>query len=66
MLNVSRQYLVRLIDEKKIPCTRTGRHRRLKIEDVLAFKKQREGERQDALDELIAIGEEMDLYAELK
>lgn len=66
MLNVSRQYLVRLIEEKKIPCTRTGRHRRLKIEDVLAFKKQRESERQSALDELISMGEEMGHYDELK
>src|SRR5215208_7122618 len=42
LLNVSRQYLVRLLDEKRIEHTRTGKHRRLRIEDVLAFKEQRD------------------------
>ncbi len=51
LLNVSRQYLVRLLEEGKIPFTRTGSHRRLKIEDVLAFKEQRDRAREQQLDE---------------
>src|SRR5262249_27121236 len=57
LLNVSRQYLVRLLEEKKLPFTRTGKHRRLRIEDVLAFKEQRDRERKAALDELTELSE---------
>jgi len=39
VLNVSRQYLVRLLDQGRIPSTKTGKHRRLRIEDVLASRK---------------------------
>src|SRR5690349_4647779 len=42
LLSMSRQYLVRLLDEGSIPYDRTGKHRRLKIEDVLAYKEKRD------------------------
>lgn len=66
LLNVSRQYLVRLLDEKELPFTRTeGRHRRLRIEDVLAYKAKRDREREVGLDELAAITQDMGGYPEL-
>src|ERR1051326_5445892 len=34
LLNVSRQSLVRLLDAGKLPFTKTGRHRRVRVEDV--------------------------------
>ena len=52
LLNVSRQYLVRLLDAEQIPFRRTGKHRRLRIEDVLAFRDQRDRERRAGLREL--------------
>lgn len=66
LLNVSRQYLVRLLDEGRIPYTRTGKHRRLRIEEVLAFKQQRDRERDDNLTELTRLSEELGGYEELK
>lgn len=66
ILNVSRQYLVRLLDAGTIPCGRTGTHRRLRIEDVLSYKEHRDRERRAALDELTALSEEFGGYAELK
>jgi len=66
LLNVSRQYLVRLIEEGKIACNRTGKHRRLRIEDVLELKKKRDQARRAELDDLIAITEESGGYPELK
>lgn len=66
VLNVSRQYLVRLLDEGRIPCARVGKHRRLRIEDVLAFKEQRDRARGAALDHLTQLSEEFGGYDELK
>ena len=66
MLNVSRQYLVRLLDEGRLPFTKTGKHRRLRIEDVLAFKEQRDRERKAGLDELTRMSEEFGGYDEVK
>lgn len=58
ILNVSRQYLVRLLDEGKIHFSRTGAHRRLRIDDVLEFKRQRDREREVDLEELTRLTEE--------
>ena len=66
LLNVSRQYLVRLLEEGKIPYTRTGKHRRLRIDDVLAFKQKRDRERDENLDELARLSQEQGGYDELK
>jgi excisionase family DNA binding protein len=67
LLNVSRQYLVRLLDEGKLPFQRTGKHRRLRVEDVLAFKQQRDKERQSGLRELTQLSEDFGGYdSELK
>jgi excisionase family DNA binding protein len=62
LLNLSRQYLVRLLDDGKIPYDRTGKHRRLKIEDVLAYKQKRDRERDEKLDELTRLTEKLGGY----
>ncbi len=67
LLNVSRQYLVRLLDEGRVPHTKTGKHRRLRIEDVLSFKERRDAERGNALRDLSQLTESFAGYdAELK
>lgn len=65
ILNVSRQYLVRLLDEGRLPYRRTGSHRRLRVEDVLAFKQRRDRERKEALDDLARFSEEYGGYEEI-
>jgi excisionase family DNA binding protein len=62
LLNVSRQYLVRLLDEKRIPFTKTGKHRRLRIEDVLSFKENRDRNRRAGMRELSQLTEEFGGY----
>jgi excisionase family DNA binding protein len=67
LLNVSRQYLVRLLDEGKLTYTKTGKHRRLRIEDVLAFKEQRDRDRRAGMRDLSRLTQEYGGYdAEVK
>jgi excisionase family DNA binding protein len=62
LLNVSRQYLVRLLDEGRIPFRKTGKHRRLRIEDVLSFKETRDKDRRAGLRELSRMTQEFGGY----
>jgi excisionase family DNA binding protein len=62
LLNVSRQYLVRLVDEGKLSCVRTGSHRRLRREEVLRFKAERDREREETLDALTQLHEDLGGY----
>lgn len=67
LLNVSRQYLVRLLDEGRIQFRKTGKHRRLRVQDVLVFKEQRDKNRRAGLRELSQLTQEFGGYdAELK
>ena len=38
ILQVSRPFLIKLLDQKKIPFTLVGSHRRLKAEDVYSYR----------------------------
>lgn len=62
LLNVSRQYLVRLLDEGRIAFRKTGKHRRLRIEDVLLFKETRDKDRRAGLRELSRMTQELGGY----
>lgn len=60
LLHVSRPHLVKLLDDGTIPHYRVGTHRRVRIEDVLAYRKARAGARRTKLDELTRLSEELD------
>ncbi len=62
LLNVSRQYLVRLLDDHRMPFRKVGKHRRLRIEDVLAFKEARDKDRRAGLRELSQLTQELGGY----
>jgi len=52
LLGVSRPYLIRLIEAGKIPCTRSGSHRRINLQDLLAYMEERDRKRHEALEEM--------------
>jgi excisionase family DNA binding protein len=59
ILNVSRPFLVRLVEEGKIPCRKVGTHRRIRFQDLLQYKRHTERERLKALEELAAQAQEL-------
>jgi excisionase family DNA binding protein len=54
LLNVSRPHLIKLLEQQAMPHSLVGRHRRVRAEDVFAYKAKRDAERGQALDDLIA------------
>lgn len=54
MLNVSRPFLVALLDEGKIPHRLVGTHRRVRMEDILKYKADDDRQRDEVLYELSA------------
>lgn len=61
LLNVSRPHFIKLIEAQAIPFTKVGSHRRVRAEDVLRFKSEREDLRRAALTELTNEAERLDL-----
>ncbi len=61
ILMVSRPYLVKLLDEKKIEHRKVGSHRRIRYNDLLKFKEQEERARNAVLDQLAAEAQELDM-----
>ena len=59
LLNVSRPYLVKLLEEGAIPFRMVGSHRRVRVEDILAYKQKSYQERSKIMAELTAEAQEM-------
>lgn len=58
LLNVSRPYLIRLLESNAIPHRKVGKHRRIRMEDVMTYKQRIDGEREAVLDRLVAEAQE--------
>ena len=59
MLNVSRPFLIRLLEEGRIDFRLVGTHRRVKTASLLRYLSQDEAERRSAADELSRMTKEL-------
>jgi excisionase family DNA binding protein len=61
ILNVSRPYLIGLLESGKIPHRMVGTHRRVRFTDLMAYKRQDDARRDEVLAELTRQAEDLDL-----
>lgn len=62
LLGISRPTLIKLLDEGEIAFEQPGRHRRLLLTEVLAYRDRRSTRRRTALDQMVDVSEEAGLY----
>ena len=62
MLNVSRPYLIKLLEDGKIPFHLVGRNRRIRFQDLIEYKRRDDAQRRNAADEVADLTQELGLY----
>lgn len=66
ILNVSRPFLIKLLEDGKIPYRKVGKHRRIRMEDVMNYMQAIDLEREAILDQLVADAQEQDMDYDVK
>lgn len=61
LLGVSRPFLIKALEEKKLPYRKVGTHRRIRYVDLMAYKEAMDGKRHDVLDELAQQAQDLDM-----
>jgi excisionase family DNA binding protein len=62
LLNVSRPFLIGLVENGHLPHHKVGTHRRVRFSDLMTYKRRRDSESESALREIAALSQEMKLY----
>ncbi len=61
LLNVSRPYVVKLLDEGRIPSRSVGKYRRVRFDDLMTYKRKDDEARAKILDQLSAEAQELEM-----
>jgi len=61
LLNVSRPFVIELIQQQLLPCRMVGTHRRILLRDVMNYKRRSDAERSQALDQLAEQAQELNM-----
>jgi excisionase family DNA binding protein len=61
LLNISRPFLVSLLENGELPFHKVGTHRRVRFSDLMIYKRRRDAESEEALREIAAISQELKL-----
>jgi len=61
LLNVSRPYMVKLLEDGRIPFRLVGTRRRVRFEDLVRFKQQDDADREKVVNELTAEAQRLGL-----
>ena len=59
LLSVSRPYVVKLLDDGRIPSRTVGKYRRVRFDDLMAYKRKDDDARAKILDQLTAEAQEL-------
>lgn len=62
ILGCSRPHLVKLLEEGKIEYNKVGKHRRIRFEDVVEYKKKMKAQQKAHLVDMMNFDEDLDLY----
>lgn len=62
LLGCSRPHLIKLLEQGTIPFTKVGKHRRIKYQDILDYKKKMKAEQRRLIIEMMKADEESGLY----
>ena len=61
ILNVSRPFLIKLLESGELPYRKVGTHRRIRMEDVMDYKEAIDQEREEVLTQLVEEAQSLDL-----
>lgn len=62
LLGISRPTFVKLLESGEIAFEQPGRHRRVRLDAVLAYRQRRFSQRRDSLDRMVEIADESGMY----
>jgi len=62
LLNVSRPYLIGLLDAGEIEYRKVGKHRRVRADSLMVYKRRDDHARREVADELTELNRDMGLY----